>query len=81
MFHSTATGTATIVELLDGLVKMGLRQVRVARRHRKRLVAHQLAEAVQVHPFIASREANVCQRSCYRKFLIPASRTAGLKMR
>src|SRR5207249_7678107 len=50
MLRRTATKTATIVELLDGVVQMGLRQVRVSERHRERLVAHQLADTVQVHP-------------------------------
>jgi hypothetical protein len=32
-------------------------------------------------PFIASREANVCRRSCHRKFSILALSTAGLNTR
>ena len=50
MLRRTATKTATIVELLDGVVQMGLRQVRVSERYRERLVAHELADTVQVHP-------------------------------
>src|SRR5437867_225963 len=49
MLGRTATETATSVELLDRLVEMALRQVRVAQRHRERLVPHQLADAVQIH--------------------------------
>ena len=51
MLRRTATKTATVVELLDGLVEMGLRQMRVAERHRECLVPHELADTVQIHPF------------------------------
>ena len=39
----TATETATVVKLLDGVVKMALRQVRIAERHRERLVRSPLS--------------------------------------
>ena len=51
MLGRTATETATIVKLLNSVVQVTLRQVRVAEGHRERLVAHELADAVQVHPF------------------------------
>jgi len=44
ILRRTATETATIVELFDRLAEMALRQVRVAERHRERLVGHQLAQ-------------------------------------
>ena len=54
-------------------------EMRVPSRHLQTLVPQQVCDVFQRSALHTSRLANVCRKSCQRKFLIPASITAVVK--